>query len=109
MELRCPVQNYEWGKIGTQSMVAQLISSANYEESVVESRPYAEFWMGTHTNGPAIIIERHILLSEYISNNVDAIGPDVRRKFGVNIPFLLKVLSVRKALSIQAHPNKVSI
>lgn len=108
MELKCKVQNYEWGRLGKESTVAKLLSSADQMEAIDPSKPYAELWIGTHPNGPALITERDVLLSEYIKDNVDAIGPAVRKHFGVAVPFLLKVLSVRKALSIQAHPKKVS-
>lgn len=107
MELQCKIQNYDWGKLGHESTVAKLLKSANPSVSIDNNTPYAELWMGTHPNGPSLIIERDILLSEYIKDNVDAIGPAVRQRFGVAVPFLLKVLSVRKALSIQAHPKKV--
>ena len=33
-------------------------------------------------------------------------GNDVSKKYGEKLPFLFKVLSAQKALSIQAHPNK---
>ncbi|KAJ2947417.1 hypothetical protein O0L34_g17196 [Tuta absoluta] len=106
MELKCKVQNYDWGKLGKESIVAKLIASAYPEETIDECKPYAELWVGTHPNGPSLIIDRDVLLSEYLKDNLDAIGPAVRKQFGVAVPFLLKVLSVRKALSIQAHPNK---
>ncbi|XP_022113544.2 mannose-6-phosphate isomerase [Pieris rapae] len=106
MELQCKVQNYEWGKLGQNSTVARLVASADSSVSIDNGKPYAELWMGTHPNGPSIIIERDIPLSEYLKTNLDAVGPDVRKKFNVLVPFLLKVLSVRKALSIQAHPTK---
>ncbi|KOB72543.1 Mannose-6-phosphate isomerase [Operophtera brumata] len=106
MELQCKIQNYDWGKLGHESTVAKLQKSADPSVSIDDNKPYAELWMGTHPNGPSLIIERDILLSEYIKDNLDAIGPAVRQKFGVAVPFLLKVLSVGKALSIQAHPKK---
>ncbi|VVC88496.1 unnamed protein product [Leptidea sinapis] len=106
MELRCKVQNYDWGKLGHESTIAKLLSSADSSFNIDPARPYAELWMGVHPNGPSIIIERDVLLSEYLKNNLDAIGPDVRKEFGVTLPFLLKILSVRKALSVQAHPTK---
>lgn len=107
MELKCKVQNYDWGKLGQDSMVAKLVSSADPNESIDNTKPYAELWMGTHPNGPSLIIERNVFLSDYIEDNLDAIGPAVRKKFDVSVPFLLKILSIRKALSIQAHPKKV--
>ncbi|XP_041989112.1 mannose-6-phosphate isomerase [Aricia agestis] len=106
MELCCKVQNYEWGKMGTESKVAQLISSANPNLDIDATKPYAELWMGTHPNGPSMIVERGKLISEYLNDNHDAVGKDVKKHFGVTVPFLLKILSVRKALSIQAHPTK---
>ncbi|CAG9787302.1 unnamed protein product [Diatraea saccharalis] len=106
MELQCQIQNYDWGKLGPQSMVATLTSSANSNYVIDPLKPYAELWIGTHPNGPSLIIDRGILLSEYIKDNLDAIGPVVRNKFGVAVPFILKILSIRKALSLQAHPNK---
>lgn len=109
MELQCKVQNYEWGKLGLESAVAKLLSSGNPNIKIDPEKPYAELWIGTHPNGPSLIVERDILLSEYLKDNQDAVGPDVKRKFGVTVPFLLKILSVRKALSIQAHPKKVNL
>jgi len=47
--------------------------------------------MGTHVNGPCKISGTSIPLQEHI---------------GSPLPFLFKVLSVRKALSIQAHPDE---
>lgn len=109
MELQCKVQNYEWGKLGLESAVAKLLSNDNPNIKIDPEKPYAELWIGTHPNGPSLIVERNILLSEYLKDNHDAVGPDVKRKFGVTVPFLLKILSVRKALSIQAHPKKVNL
>ena len=34
------------------------------------------------------------------------LGEDVYREFGGDLPFLLKVLSIHTALSIQVHPDK---
>ena len=31
---------------------------------------------------------------------------EIAERYGEKLPFLFKVLSIRKALSIQAHPNK---
>lgn len=106
MELTCKVQNYEWGKIGFNSKVAQLQQSANESFSVDENVPYAELWMGTHVNAPSIVKSSNEKLSELLSKRPEYLGEDVLKQFG-ELPFLFKVLSVNKALSIQAHPAKV--
>ena len=64
--------------------------------------------MGTHPNGPSTVLdgENETLLSDWIDANVDVLGPIVKGTFDGKLPFLFKVLSVNKALSIQAHPNK---
>ncbi len=64
--------------------------------------------MGTHPNGPSKVLagEKEMLLSEWIDANIDVLGGKVKETFDGKLPFLFKVLSVNKALSIQAHPNK---
>ena len=68
--------------------------------------------MGTHPSGPSVVVgstpdQNNITLLNFLSNYPEYAG-NVRvvTKFGKNLPFLFKVLSVRKALSIQAHPDK---
>ncbi|KAI9917891.1 hypothetical protein PsorP6_012939 [Peronosclerospora sorghi] len=100
-ELQCVAQTYAWGKAGLESSVAQLKEAADVTFKADLDTPYAELWMGTHPNGPSRILRENdgesLLLSDWI------------RMFGGNetgdLPYLFKVLSVRKALSIQAHPD----
>lgn len=106
MELNCGTQNYDWGKKGTESTVANLCKSANKEIEIDENKPYAELWMGTHVNSPSIIKSTSEILSSYIEKNPECLGEAVINEFGNRLPFLFKVLSISKALSIQAHPNK---
>ncbi|XP_017754238.1 PREDICTED: mannose-6-phosphate isomerase [Eufriesea mexicana] len=106
MELKCEVQTYDWGRYGIDSTVATLMKSANSDFVLDEKKPYAELWIGTHPNGPSYMKELNISLEEYIKQNSKILGNDVKRIFGHHLPFLFKVLSVNKALSIQAHPNK---
>ena len=41
-----------------------------------------------------------------VQDNEALMSSEISRKYGGKLPFLFKVLSIRKALSIQAHPNK---
>jgi len=104
MELNCAVQQYAWGKIGLESKVAQLVKNKPSLE-IDGNSPYAELWMGTHPNGPSTIASSGKSLDEYIKSNPEVLGDSCRKQFGDNLPFLFKILSVNKALSIQAHPN----
>ena len=66
-------------------------------------------WMGTHVNGPSYVIQdqKEILLLDFIKEHGEAcLGNYLSEQGFNNIPFLFKVLSINKALSIQAHPNK---
>ncbi|TDH74126.1 uncharacterized protein CCR75_002947 [Bremia lactucae] len=100
-ELQCVVQNYAWGKFGLESSVAQLREAADKSFKVDAAIPYAELWMGTHPNGPSKVLHENddnaTLLSEWIRT--------LRAGETDDLPFLFKVLSVRTALSIQAHPD----
>ncbi|KAF5194996.1 Mannose-6-phosphate isomerase, partial [Thalictrum thalictroides] len=111
LKLRCSVKHYDWGKIGQQSEVARLFS-LNSGLEIEADKPYAELWMGTHESGPSFVVEsgktdaEYITLNTWISENPSVLGEKVVKVWGNNLPFLFKVLSVAKALSIQAHPDK---
>ncbi|KAK0089764.1 hypothetical protein PV326_004372 [Microctonus aethiopoides] len=106
MELKCTVQKYDWGKKGSKSSVAQLIKAANDDVQILEDESYAELWMGTHVNGPSFIKSTGESLEKYILDNETVLGNEVSEMYGKSLPFLFKVLSIGKALSIQAHPDK---
>jgi mannose-6-phosphate isomerase len=103
--LSCSVQTYAWGKIGSQSKVASLARNATYNESLInETSPYAELWMGTHPSSPSYLFSSEKkLLKEILTKST--ISPKIYEEFGGDLPFLFKVLSINKALSIQAHPD----
>ena len=69
-----------------------------------------KLWMGTHPKGPSTVSssdDKGMSLSDWIAKQPECLGSKVRAKFGDKLPFLFKVLSVNKSLSIQAHPKKV--
>ncbi|KAL3525469.1 hypothetical protein ACH5RR_013841 [Cinchona calisaya] len=127
VRLRCSVKNYDWGRNGWESSVARLYVRNNIKV-VEEGKPYAEFWMGTHDSGQSYVAESTVTapapenrvaanggvvetellsLQDLIEKNPRSLlGDKVFLKWGPNLPFLFKVLSVAKALSIQAHPDK---
>ncbi|XP_006888354.1 PREDICTED: mannose-6-phosphate isomerase isoform X1 [Elephantulus edwardii] len=107
--LSCVVQQYAWGKLGSSSEVALLLASSDPQVQISEDKPYAELWMGTHPRGNAKILDNRIsqkTLGQWIADNPDSLGSKVKDTFNGQLPFLFKVLSVKTALSIQAHPNK---
>ncbi|WOK93473.1 hypothetical protein Cni_G02171 [Canna indica] len=113
--LRCSVQNYDWGRFGEDSTVARLFEQ-NSGGEIELARPYAELWMGTHESGPSFVVApsetagslgpETVTLKQWITANPGSLGEKVVEKWGNDLPFLFKVLSVAKALSIQAHPDK---
>ncbi|PPR06753.1 hypothetical protein CVT24_013061 [Panaeolus cyanescens] len=105
-------QQYDWGKLGKDSKVAEYAKgSAIPGFSVNEDAPYAELWMGTHSSSPSRVKETGETLGQYLATHPNLIGTPIIQKFDAgngNIPFLLKILSIRKALSIQSHPDKAT-
>ena len=107
MELKCTIQQYAWGKYGRSSEVALLNRSGNPDFVIDDAIPYAELWMGTHPNGPSVLRSSSQKLADWIQAHPESLGAKAKEKFGVQLPFLFKVLSVNQALSVQAHPDKV--
>jgi len=99
-------QNYAWGKLGSNSKVAELVSNAYSEIAIDKKKNYAELWMGTHPNAPSVRMETGENLKDIVFANPDLLTPGIARKYHGDLPFLFKVLSIQKALSIQAHPDK---
>lgn len=62
--------------------------------------------MGTHPSLPSKDRETQRTLLDMVQDNRALISTEVSERYGGKLPFLFKVLSIRKALSIQAHPNK---
>ncbi|ANZ77103.1 BA75_03374T0 [Komagataella pastoris] len=103
-------QNYEWGNIGSKSVVAQFAHNSNPSKIEIDpSLPYAELWMGTHQSKASVEHKTGTSLQELVEKSPEEfLGAQVINKFRSTreIPFLLKVLSIGKVLSIQAHPDK---
>ena len=124
--LECSAQEYAWGKVGSNALVARMKKAQSDIFVIDENTPYAELWIGTHPNGMSEIINAaypkqsmnqdnkeeeplRIPLIDYVQTNPTLhLGVE-----GVNNPsnlydltFLFKVLSIEKVLSIQAHPDK---
>lgn len=65
--------------------------------------------MGTHHRIPTFKFDNGEKLSDIIASNPEKyLGDKIISKFNLHseLPFLFKVLSIEKVLSIQAHPNK---
>ncbi|KAI9000508.1 mannose-6-phosphate isomerase [Trametes punicea] len=111
IRLKASTQQYDWGKSGSASLAARLAKNAiNHGFEIDESKSYAEIWMGTHPNGPAHLFDDPStpLLSLISSDPTFYLGETLVRKWPstTHIPYLFKVLSIKKALPLQAHPDK---
>ena len=62
--------------------------------------------MGTHPKLPSKDVETQRSLLDLVQDNQALMSKEVNERYGGKLPFLFKVLSINKALSIQAHPNK---
>jgi mannose-6-phosphate isomerase len=99
--LRPVVQPYAWG---SRTAIAELQG-----RPVPSAGPEAELWMGAHPSA-ACAVDRdgsRTTLDAVIAADPDTeLGPQYVARFGGRLPFLLKVLSAERALSIQVHPSR---
>lgn len=109
LKLSCAVQSYAWGRKGEASAVARFAKSADPGLEISSGSPYAELWMGTHTNAPSTVdpdggtgaVTESVDFGAWLRDNPESLGADVGAAFSGELPFLFKVLSVGTALSIQ--------
>ncbi|KAJ9638929.1 Mannose-6-phosphate isomerase [Coniosporium tulheliwenetii] len=94
-------------KVGKESAAVKFAAATQSDDFKIEDeKPYAELWMGTHPSLPSKDLETQRSLLELVQENKALMSPEISEKYEGKLPFLFKVLSIRKALSIQAHPNK---
>jgi mannose-6-phosphate isomerase len=97
-------QHYDWGTKNDKAFIPHFTGSP-----VVPDLPYAELWIGAHPSAPSDIVVRgrvsplNSVIEEF---PLEILGEDVAHRFDNKFPFLLKILSAARALSIQTHPNK---
>jgi len=98
------IQHYDWGGRDDRAFIAHLVGK--------EAEPgvaYAELWMGTHPSAPSRVLDPNdgaCDLAQWIAiDPAQRLGKAQATKHKGQIPYLFKVLSAEKALSIQAHPD----
>lgn len=95
-----PIREYGWGS--TQAL-------ARLQGREPTGRPEAELWMGAHPLASSQLLQpdgSQVSLAVAIETDPVAIlGVQCADRFGARLPFLLKVLAVDRALSIQVHPT----
>lgn len=95
-------QHYDWGGF---TFMPALFNINN-----AEKKPFAEYWLGIHSGGPATVelnAESKTSLDALINSNKPLyLGKQLWKQFD-KLPYLLKILDVNKMLSIQVHPNKI--
>lgn len=104
--LEAGYQQYDWGKTPSTSKVAEMKGLSGNPDS----KKFAELWVGTHPSCPTLVKSTGEALEAFLKKpeNREAYFSPAHRsgKFAAEVPFLLKILSIRTALSIQAHPCK---
>jgi mannose-6-phosphate isomerase len=108
--------------VGKTSAAAKFAAATASDFSIQEEKPYAEvcmlqgaitctnklvkLWMGTHPSLPSKELDSQRTLLDLVQSNQALLSKDIAQRYDSKLPFLFKVLSINKALSIQAHPNK---
>ena len=95
------VREYGWGS--TRALAA-------LQGREPSGRPEAELWMGAHPTAPSrlrLLDGSKVSLAAAIQTDpVAVLGRECIERFGARLPFMLKVLAVERALSIQVHPSR---
>lgn len=89
------VQHYPWG---TTDAIPELLGVP------ADGRPFAEYWLGAHPLSPSEV--DGIRLDSLVREHPEVVGGASRATFGDQLPYLLKILSARHALSLQVHPSR---
>ena len=89
-------QSYDWG---STTAIPEMLGLEP------DGAPWAEQWYGAHPAGPTRLADGRTLAALLASDPDRLLGEDVVRRFGPQLPFLLKVIAPDRALSLQVHPS----
>ena len=89
------LMRYPWG---TTDAIATIL------DITPDGEPLAEYWLGAHPAGPARL--GGVALDESLATDPGQLGDACRAAFDGRLPFLVKILSARHALSVQVHPSR---
>ena len=98
------IQNYAWGTKNESAFIQKYLGLEPQKDL-----PYAEYWIGVHPKAPSDVLvndEKISLIDLLKKYPQEILGARIAEKFNNTFPFLLKILSINQALSIQAHPDK---
>ena len=106
--LESGVQHYAWGcrlRDGKTPYIAELLGES------AGKTPWAELWIGAHPSLCSQIVAdggKEPLNAFIAADPKDCLGDKTLKAGYQELPFLLKVLSCERALSIQSHPDKAT-
>ncbi len=98
--LENPIRSYAWG---SRSALAELQG-----RPVPSVECEAELWVGAHPLASSRVVAdgERIPFADWIARAPETVlGRQLARRFGAELPFLLKILAVERPLSLQAHPD----
>jgi len=103
-KLRNKVRHYDWG---SSVDIPRLLGMTANGTPPTGGAPWAELWIGSHSGFSSILESPdETTLEELIARDPRRfLGEEMALRYG-KLPFLLKLLSAEKPLSIQAHPNQ---
>jgi mannose-6-phosphate isomerase len=90
------VQHYDWGGL---EAIQDLVGIPS------DGSPAAELWLGAHPSAPSRLPGGTSLADVVAADPDGVLGRRVADRFGPRLPYLLKVLAARRALSLQVHPR----
>ncbi|MFA7117879.1 MAG: mannose-6-phosphate isomerase, class I [Sphaerochaetaceae bacterium] len=91
------IKEYDWGNT---SFIPRLLGMQE------DGKCKAEYWLGTHSSGDATLVNGGQKLSSFLEEHAELwLGKEHIKRFGKQLPLLLKVLAIDKPLSIQCHPT----
>lgn len=105
LQLECDTKSDPWGRVGAYSLAArfaQAASGATFRYKA--SEPYSEMWMGTYPSLPSRLLSNGEELQKHLDENAERlIGEKVLNKFGKDLPFIPKILSIAKVRAIKVE------
>jgi len=96
-DLEGSVQHYLWGD---ERRIPEFLGRP------ADGRPWAEVWYGAHPLAPSRLADGRSLDEAIRQEPGEILGASVGSAFPERLPYLMKIISAAKPLSLQVHPTR---
>ncbi len=100
------LKHYDWGAKGHNNIISKYYYANKCNDKLFTDVDlhFAELWIGNHERGTSNVLNSMLSIENIIKTYAHS---SYKKIYNNDLPFMVKLISIGKPLSIQLHPDKI--